>query len=363
MLRSFLSGLTRGRNEVRDVFQAPRRASRRNSRPVLESLEGRALLSLSPVSPSAGYPYTTGVELQITYPNGSHYVGSGVMVGPNDVMTAGHVVYDYAEGGWASSITVTPEYYYGSGRFGSATMTHEETYNTWLAYSKANPGLTAPGDMDIAIISLNHNIGNETGWLSYGYNNNNSTFASGNLMNTFGYPATTGYNGQQEEYSGGQIAGLSSDGSAIEFYQNQITIYGGSSGSPLFDYFPSNGSMIVYGIVVGGGGASNTEDFATRITSQIFNDFSTFISQNTTTTPGVAGEKVAETLSGTATKVPVSVPLAAATPEPSTLVPLVPSMTTSSEVPVTFGMAVPSPELSFDLLLLPPAQKVTPRSW
>ena len=278
MLRLFSAGRRRTQIQGRGGPDVAGRTASRKVRPALESLEGRALLTLSPISPSSGFPYTTGVELQITYPDHKQFVGSGVLVDPYHVLTAGHVVYSAADGGFATSIIATPELNGSTGRFGSATMTHETTYNTFINYSKAHPGLTAPGDMDIALFSLNKNIGNSTGWMSYGYSNNSSTFASGTIFNTFGYPAEGGYNGKVEELSSGKIAGLSSDGSAIDYYQSQITTYGGSSGSPVYTYNASTGARVVYGVVAGGDGTASSLNFATRITQSIFNDIGSWIS-------------------------------------------------------------------------------------
>jgi V8-like Glu-specific endopeptidase len=366
MLRSLFGGLTRDRNQVRNVLKAPGRHSKRRSCVALEPLEGRALMTLTPIAPGSGFPYSTVVELQITFPDNQHFVGSGVMVGPNDVLTAGHVVYSYADGGFATSILATPELNGKSAPFGSAYMTRETTYNTWIAYSKAHPGLTAPGDMDIALFSLNKNIGNNSGWMSYGYNNNNSTFASGTILNTAGFPAAGGYNGLQEEFSAGAIAGLSSDGSAIEYYQSQITTFGGQSGSPVWAYYPSTGQRIVYGIHVGGSGTPTSENFATRITQGIFNDIGSWIKADgpaAQVAPAVAVAVNGSSASSTADAVVVPV---ATTPQasalvglfplqttgegdkvgrealPSTVVALVPLTTTPDDGTVIFGMTVPN---------------------
>jgi V8-like Glu-specific endopeptidase len=247
------------------------RATRRRVQPVVEGMEQRALLSLSPVSPSAPYPYTAIVELQATFPDHKTFVGSGVMVDKFHVLTAGHMVYSYADGGFASSVLAIPDLYGNQEPFGSARMTYERTFTVFTNYSKAHPNSTAPGDDDIALITLNEDIGNVTGWMSYGYDNNNADFAVGKVFNTAGYPAAGGYNGHYMELSSGAIAGLSSDGSAIDYYQSRITTYAGQSGSPVWAYYPSSNTRIVYGIHVGGSGTPTSLNFATRITQSIYN--------------------------------------------------------------------------------------------
>jgi V8-like Glu-specific endopeptidase len=228
-------------------------------------------LSLTAVSPSAGNPFTAITELQATFPDHKTFDGSGVMVDRFHVLTAGHMVYSYADGGWATSILAIPDLNGTNEPFGEASMTYERTFTTWMNYSKAHPGSTAPGDLDIALVTLDEDLGNFSGWMSYGYNNNNAQFAAGVIANTAGYPATAGYSGQQMEFSSGALAGLSSDGSALEYYQSSITTYAGQSGSPVWEYFPSTGQSIVYGIHVGGTGAANSLNFATRITQSIYN--------------------------------------------------------------------------------------------
>jgi V8-like Glu-specific endopeptidase len=254
-----------------DRASLPRRAARRNTRPSLESLEGRALLSLSGVAPNAGYPYTAIVELQATFPDHKTYVGTGVMVDSFHALTAGHVIYSSADGGFATSVLATPELYGYSQPFGTAWATYERTFTTFVNYNRGHPGTTAPGDYDIGLLTLNRNIGYSTGWMAYGYDNNNADFSWGTIYNTAGYPAAGGYDGRHMEFSSGPLAGLSPDGSALEYYQSSITTYGGQSGSPVWRYTPSTNSRVVYGVVAGGNGTPGSLNIATRITQPIFN--------------------------------------------------------------------------------------------
>ena len=56
------------------------------------------------------YPYSTVVHIEVLFPNGAHEHGSGVMVGRNDVLTAGHLLYNPQLGGLAVSAHVIPFY-------------------------------------------------------------------------------------------------------------------------------------------------------------------------------------------------------------------------------------------------------------
>jgi V8-like Glu-specific endopeptidase len=238
----------------------------------LESLERREVLSLTAISPNAGYPYGAIVELQATFPDHKTYVGSGALVDSFHVLTAGHVLYSYADGGFASQVLAIPALYGNSQPYGVAQMTYERTYQTFINFNRAHPGQTGPGDLDIGLITLDRTIGNATGWFGFGYDNNNADFAAGTIYNTAGYPAAGGYDGRHMEFSAGRIAGLSGDGSALEYYQSQITTFGGQSGSPVWRYTPANNSSFIYAVHIAGSGAANSLNQATRITSSIFND-------------------------------------------------------------------------------------------
>jgi hypothetical protein len=108
--------------------------------------------------------------------------------------------------------------YGNSEPFGTASATDERTFTVFINYSQAHPGLTAPGDYDIGMFTLNGTIGNATGWMSYGYDHNNADFAPGTIYNTAGYPVVPLpgggwlYDGHRMESSSGAIAGLSPDG-------------------------------------------------------------------------------------------------------------------------------------------------------
>src|SRR4051794_24641104 len=83
-------------NQPRSVRTVQPRAIR----PQLESLEAREVPSLTPLAANAGYPYTAIVELKATFSDHKTFVGTGVMVDRFHVLTAGHMVYSYQDGGF-----------------------------------------------------------------------------------------------------------------------------------------------------------------------------------------------------------------------------------------------------------------------
>jgi hypothetical protein len=150
-------------------------------------------------------------------------------------------------------------------------MTYQRTYTNFMNYNRTHPGMTASGDYDIALITLDRTIGDRTGWMGFGWDVN-ANFAPGAILNTAGYPASGGYDGKHMQFSYGGIGGLSGDGLAITYSQSSITAFGGQSGSPVWRYTPSNGANTVYGVHVGGNGTVGSLNLATRITQSIFND-------------------------------------------------------------------------------------------
>ena len=253
---------------------APGRAAGRRARPALESLEGRKLLSLSAVSPNAGFPYTAIVDLMAAFPDGVKCQGTGVMVDSFHVLTAGHMLYSSADGGFASQILAAPELCGNSAPFGTASMTTERPDPIYVNWDNAHPGTPASANHDIGLITLNRTIGNSTGWMAYGYDNNDADFAPGTIFNTAGYPGPKGgYDGCHMAFSSGPIAGLSPDGAALEYDQSSITTYCGQSGSPVWSYDPSTDpERVVYAIHVAGDNTPNSLNSATRITQNIFNE-------------------------------------------------------------------------------------------
>jgi hypothetical protein len=92
----------------------------RRFKPSLELLEDRVVPSLTPVSPYAGYLYSAVVEVHVWFLDGKSYVGSGAMIDSFHVLTAAHMLYSYADGGWATMIQVIPNMYNSSDPYGVA---------------------------------------------------------------------------------------------------------------------------------------------------------------------------------------------------------------------------------------------------
>src|SRR5712692_6525882 len=92
-----------------NLFRSPRTTpsarrgfSRKPFQPTIETLEERLVCSTTPVSNSTAFPYSTAVQIDgyRVLANGTrdYLAGSGVLVAPNWVLTAAHVLDDIDNG-------------------------------------------------------------------------------------------------------------------------------------------------------------------------------------------------------------------------------------------------------------------------
>jgi V8-like Glu-specific endopeptidase len=200
------------------------------------------------------YPYSTVVYITDTI-GGLGYQASGVMLSPDEVLTAAHVVYQAGTGG-ASSITVRPGYNAGSAPYGSASA-------SWFHYFKIqnadNLISNSDSQYDYAIIHLSSKLNAGTmGYLS--------NFAGG-AVHVTGFPAS----------SGGQMIDFTEN---VRLDPNFTLLDGGdtghgSSGGPV--WVLQNGSPYVVGLVSSGNG---TTGYNMQITSQAFQQISAWIGQD-----------------------------------------------------------------------------------
>ena len=191
-------------------------------------------------------PYRSIAYVVSTWADGSATRGSGTVVGVNDVLTALHVVFNSARGGWATSVTVTPGAdtqpydapfgsFTGSGLIGR-TSNWDTNGDQLLSYAEAQ--------YDLAVIGLNQRIGDVTGWLGtqslgidfYGVMAGYPSRGTGQMVESVYADAVYGYG----VYEIGSVLG------------------GGASGGPLLSTL--NGKTTVVGVL--SGGTSNSAVYA-----------------------------------------------------------------------------------------------------
>jgi V8-like Glu-specific endopeptidase len=221
---------------------------------------------------TTSYPYDTVVFITDTI-GGQGFQASGVLISPDEVLTASHVVYSSTLGAAsASSITVTPGYNAGSKPFGTATG----TIIHYMPIQDPSGFITnQQSQIDYAVIHLSQPF------TSLGTMDIAPNFPGGSV-NVTGYPASL--NGQME--SSQQSVSLVPNFSVFQ----GASLGPGSSGSPVWTT-GSNGGPFVVGIVSsaeGTGGASSL-GFFTQITTTALDQIEAWVAQDDSpATPAIA---------------------------------------------------------------------------
>ena len=117
---------------------------------VLEGFDGR-----SPVKKPQDTIHRVQAQLWLKFSDGQ-YGGSGTLVGPNHIITAGHNVFDPTKQEWVENISVRLSLYGINIPFNEQKVVRIYTYNKWTEKNDSNH--------DIALLVLNENIGQRVGW-------------------------------------------------------------------------------------------------------------------------------------------------------------------------------------------------------
>ena len=215
------------------------------------------------VDPTA-YPYDTVVRITDTIGN-TDYQASGVLISPDEVLTASHVV-DIAGIGAASNIVVTPAYNDGTAPYGSA----DGTYTHYIPIDDVNGQISNDNSQsDYAVIHLSSPF---TGLGTMGLSPN---FAGGPVT-IAGYPTST---------NGAMVASTQTVYPDPNYtLLDGVTLGNGSSGGPLF-VDGATGPQVV-GIVSSESDVNQT-GYNTLITTAVFNQIEQWVKADdaTATTP------------------------------------------------------------------------------
>ncbi|NUO01950.1 MAG: trypsin-like serine protease, partial [Saprospiraceae bacterium] len=226
--------------------------------------QGRVFSNLSLINNTQDYPWSANVKIFMTFPSGGNYVCSGSMIDPKHVLTAGHCVYDAAEGGWASEIFVVPGFNDFEAPFGPRTATNWGSWAGWTTNEDF--------DWDMGYIELDQPVGALSGWFGMHYNNSNSFYTS-NTFNNAGYPSASPYDGLFQYFWVGNYDYVIDQ----VLYHNNIA-YGGQSGSNTYHINSSN-DRIVHSVLSHGNDAVPYTGHV-RINSTKFNDVVNFMNNH-----------------------------------------------------------------------------------
>jgi V8-like Glu-specific endopeptidase len=219
------------------------------------------------VTNNEAYPWRCICSLIITAQTGSVYVGTGWLVSPRLVITAGHCVFLHDEGGWASQIEVIPGRNGTERPFGSAVSYDFRSVEQWQ--------FDRDRDYDYGAILLpeDRRYGDQLGW--FGFAAREDSQFSGITLNLSGYPGDGGKAGPERQ----QGTQWFNSRAVEDVYEKQISYeidtYGGQSGSPVWE-MTADGSR--YGLAIHTWGTS-VANGATRITREVFDMFIGWSSQ------------------------------------------------------------------------------------
>jgi glutamyl endopeptidase len=213
------------------------------------------------------YPYSTQCQLIIKWRTGKISGGSGTLIAPNYVLTAGHAVFNEARGGYAESIVVTPGRNGNAAPFGQITVAgpgHFWARDEWR--------WQALGTEDIGLIKLDIPVGWATGWLGICWF---SADPAGIRAYVAGYPLDLA-DGNQQYVSSGPILPRDPQRGDLAEYEvyYRFTTSPGESGAGIFGIWSNFDPPYLIFAVVSREGLPGTgnPNVGVRITEEIFNE-------------------------------------------------------------------------------------------
>jgi V8-like Glu-specific endopeptidase len=196
-------------------------------------------------------PWRMICQLLITMGNGTRSRGTGWLISPRTVMTAGHCVYSAPNGGWVKSIEVVPGMSGQLRPYGSGISQDFQSVAGWVKRSEVAQ------DYGCVILPEDARLGDKTGW--FGFASLPDADLTNLLANNSGYPGDKAFGTQW--YNAGRITGVEPDRLAYMFDTAP-----GQSGSPAWRYSKALAKRHVVGIHNYGGCANRS----TRITPDVF---------------------------------------------------------------------------------------------
>ncbi|HEY9664897.1 MAG TPA: trypsin-like serine protease, partial [Allocoleopsis sp.] len=157
---------------------------------------------------------------------------SGAMVSKFHFLTAGHSVYQKKFGGWAAQVEVQLP----GGR--TAFKTSLRSYSGWTRNQDFR--------YDLGLVTLDRNIGNQTSWFGYGYNN---AIRSGTLFYSTGYPsdkADANGDGIRDNFNVWTQVGTITQTTDLTLRSTDLDLATGASGGPL--WLQTKSGPIIYGV-------------------------------------------------------------------------------------------------------------------
>ncbi|MBZ0116525.1 MAG: trypsin-like peptidase domain-containing protein, partial [Sandaracinaceae bacterium] len=132
-----------------------------------------------PVTPTTAFPWRAICALSITRADGTPGIGTGFLIAPRTIVTAGHCVYSAGRGGWARSVEVVPGRDGALSPHGKATGTVLRSVAGWIDRGDS--------DFDYGAIILSDGDGFPA-LGAFGYAARGDAQLRGAIVNVAGYP-------------------------------------------------------------------------------------------------------------------------------------------------------------------------------
>jgi glutamyl endopeptidase len=194
-------------------------------------------------------PWRWICALRIEFPTGAAYRGTGFLIGPRAVATAGHCVYLHNQGGWARRIEVIPGCDGNKRPYGSAVATGYRSTDGWVK------DRLPTSDYGVTLLPADPFGGRQLGSFGFGAFPNNILLAAPAVL--AGYPGDKPF--AEPWGTARRIKEATSDQLRYD-----IDSMGGQSGAGV--YITHNGRRYVVGIHNYGASTGNT---ATRVTKPV----------------------------------------------------------------------------------------------
>lgn len=188
------------------------------------------------VGDTTAFPWRSIGKVTVTAEAGV-FSGTGFLIGPHHMLTAGHVVHNAAFGSdpWAEELTVAFGKDGAAEPFARAEATALRAPAAWI--------LGAATEADWALVTLDRSIGAVTGFIDLAVQEGTGALTGASVT-------LAGYPGDLE----GGTALYSAAGSIVQstderlFYGGTLDTAGGMSGAPIWQFFSGSGTRQVLGV-------------------------------------------------------------------------------------------------------------------
>jgi glutamyl endopeptidase len=204
------------------------------------------------ITPTTTFPWRAICALKIKAQNNTNWIGTGWLISPRTVITAGHCVYMHAQGGWVKSIKVIPAMDGTIQPYNSCTGTTFRSVVGWVNSKQREY------DYGAIILPQNCRPGAKTGVFGFGVRTD--AYLKAAFLNLSGYPGDKG--GNQQWFMGQTTKSVAA---RVIYYE--IDTMGGQSGAPV--WVKVGNVRTAVGIHTNGHLSGNS---ATRIVAPVFNN-------------------------------------------------------------------------------------------